>query len=71
MVLSRILFQRGLFFVESTFYGLNDYIPYEADEYNRIIECNSMDISTIRNCIHEMSTKCILVDDYELYSIDE
>ena len=57
--------------MESSLYGLNDYIPYEADEYNHIIECNSMDISTIRRHINEMSEKCILVDDYGLYSIDE
>ena len=72
MGLSRILFQRGLFFVEPIFYGTNEHIPYDIDEYNHIIDCSSTDILTIRKHISEMSKKCcIMLNDYDLYTIDE
>ena len=71
MAFCKIHFQRGLFCVEPVFYELSAYIPYEADDYNTIIECSSMDITTIRRHINEMGKECYIFDDYGLYTIDE
>ena len=72
MALCRVHFQRGLFDVEPVFYGASEYIPYDDDEFNLIIQCRENDILTIHNHIQKMLEHVIVDDmDYELYSIEE